>query len=106
MGWENRSGRFYYYRKRRQGSRVVSEYLGASKFAELLSEMDEMERDAGRERKRAERQEMARWLALDREVNQTLDLCSSLASAALLAAGYRTHKGQWRRKRGNRRANG
>jgi len=29
MGWEERRGRKYFYRKRRNGGRVVSEYLGA-----------------------------------------------------------------------------
>jgi hypothetical protein len=50
----------------------------------------------------AQQRELERWLALDREINQTLDLCSDLASAALLIAGLHTHKGQWRRDSGRR----
>jgi hypothetical protein len=102
MAWENRNGRYYYYRKRRVGRRGISEYLGASEFAELLARMDVLDQEEARSKWRAERLELARWLALDREITETLDLCSDLTSAALLIAGLHTHKGQWRRDSGRR----
>jgi hypothetical protein len=42
MGFENRSGRQYYYRKERIGNRVVSRYIGTGEFAELLAESDRL----------------------------------------------------------------
>ena len=102
MAWENRNGRQYYYRKRREGRRLVSEYLGAGEFAVLLAGMDELDQEEEQAKRRAKRLELSQWLALDREINQALDLCSGLASAALLIAGLHTHKGQWRRDSGRR----
>ena len=37
MGWEIRGGKRYYYRKQREGGRVVSVYLGAGATAERLA---------------------------------------------------------------------
>ena len=81
---------------------MISEYKGAGELAMLLAEMDEFYREQQREKRLAERRELARWLLLDREINQALDLCSELECAALLLAGFHTHKGQWRRDRGRR----
>lgn len=99
MAWENRNGRQYYYRKRRVGRRVISEYQGGGAFGALFAELDEYDRDQARAKRRAERREMTRWMACDQEVNRVLDLCTDLASAALLVSGFHTHKGQWRRMR-------
>jgi hypothetical protein len=99
MAWENRNGRHYYYRKRRVGRRVISEYQGGGAYGALFAELDEYDRDQLQAKQRAERGELARWMACDQEVNRVLDLCTDLASAALLVSGYHTHKGQWRRMR-------
>ncbi len=37
MGWEERNGRLYYYEKRREGRRVVSQYVGTGTFAEACA---------------------------------------------------------------------
>ncbi len=100
MAWENRNGRLYYYRKRRVGRRVVSEYLGTGEFTQLLLDMEETDRNRARAKRQAEQLEIAKWLALDQETNWALDMCSDLVSAALLLAGFHTHKGQWRRIHG------
>jgi hypothetical protein len=95
MAWERRGGRYYYYRKRRQGNQVVSEYIGAGELAESAAALDALEgqlRRAGREARLAR-------LALDARVDEACDLIGALTYAALLAAGYHTHKGQWRKKR-------
>jgi len=68
----------------------------------LLAEMDGLNREQQLEKRQAERLELARWLLLDREVNQALDLCTELERAALLLAGFHTHKGQWRHNCGRR----
>lgn len=99
MGWETRRGKRYYYRKKRIGGRVVSEYAGAGEIAELGARLDAIER-AEREDARAairrERQEIAEQDRLARELG---DLAQALARAALLAGGAHTHKGQWRKRK-------
>jgi hypothetical protein len=99
MAIENRNGRQYYYRKRRVGRRVISEYQGGGEFGMFLAELDGLDREQIRAKRQAERLELAQWMACDQEVNQVLDLCTDLATAALLASGFHTHKGQWRRMR-------
>jgi hypothetical protein len=45
MAWEERNGRMYYYRKRREGGRVVSEYVGAGIGAEAIATMDRIDQE-------------------------------------------------------------
>ena len=97
MGWENRIGSRYYYRKRREGRRVVSEYLGRGEFAELYSMMDNLERKQLKQKQESTRRELNQWKRIDQELNHTLDQWSDMAKAILIMAGYHTHKGQWRR---------
>jgi hypothetical protein len=101
MGVEERhgNGKLYYYRKRRDGDRVVSEYAGGGAVAfleERKADQREQEREAERLRLRAvklseEQTEMA--------VDGFCDLADVLLTAALLASGYRKHKGEWRKRR-------
>ena len=99
MGLETRHGNLYYYRKRREGGRVISEYAGGGHVAGLFAALDGEAR-AKHEVKAAERE--ARREA-DRRADSTLDelraACDALAAASLLARGCHTHKGEWRRRR-------
>ena len=45
MGWEQRHGRRYYYRKSRQGRRVCSQYVGAGELPEALALLDRLGRE-------------------------------------------------------------
>ena len=74
MGWEDRNGRRYYYRKRREGSRVVSEYYGAGPFAETLSTEDQArQQDQARERRETAKRR-AEVLAVDAQLDGVGDL--------------------------------
>lgn len=96
MGWEERNGRSYYYKKRRDGARVVSEYVGAGPLAVVSSQWDDQERsDRARERAVRRRAEVQ----LDGHLRRALDLAALLTRASLLASGAHTHRGQWRRRR-------
>jgi hypothetical protein len=98
MGWEQRSNQRYYYRKRRQGDRVVSEYVGTGELAAAAATLDALEREL----RQAERQRWAAIREADAQVQEICDLIQALVQAALLATGHHTHKGQWRKKRHDR----
>src|SRR3954454_3977837 len=99
MAWKRIGNHSYYYRSRRVGGRVVSDYVGRGEVATLMAqvtELDRLERDERREeeqdeREAAEREEMrfAEWFAA----------VEDLANGALMAAGFHKHRGQWRRRR-------
>jgi hypothetical protein len=100
MGWDK--GR-YYTRSKKVNGRVVREYVGTGRLADLVARMDALERQQ-REAERAARQaERAELEALDAPLNELNDLADLVARAALVAAGYHRHKrGEWRRRRAQR----
>ena len=102
MGWERRGTGQYYYRKRRIGSRVVSEYVGAGDFAIFASMLDEEEREERRLQREAEMAQRRDTEVMTARVSRLADLLGLAADAALEQAGYHKHKGQWRRRRHGR----
>ncbi len=99
MGWERRGDRQHFYTARRVGGRVVKEYVPAAVagVAAQLEAEQRAERAAGRaavERARAELD------ALDAAVAPLEEAADIALRAAMLAAGYHNHKGQWRKRRG------
>ena len=104
MSWERRQrGGLYYTRTRKVNGRQVREYIGSGPAGELAAALDAQrraERQARLEQRREERrEEEARLEAADATL---VGLCGGsdlLARAALLAAGFREHRGEWRRAR-------
>jgi hypothetical protein len=99
MGWKLINGRRYFYKSVRRGGRVQSRYFGAGQLgllAALLTEEDRQEREAERESRRAERETAD---AEERAVSEWFDGVQAVVDAAMIAAGFHKHKGQWRRKR-------
>lgn len=96
---ERRNGKLYYYQKRREGDRVISQYVGGGVVADLAENSAAMQRASRaiqREQLKAERMSIAEIdTALD-ELNQMVD---TLMTAELLLSGYHQHKRQWRRRR-------
>ena len=93
MGWDR--GR-YYTRSTKVNGRVVREYIGTGRAAELTAQLDALERER---RRRRQKEELS---ALDADMRALAELTDLAARAALLAAGYRQHKrGEWRRRRGH-----
>ena len=103
MGWEKRGNNLYYYRKHRVGSRVVSEYVGCGELAEYAAMLDEMERERRGLERRKERLATERMLrdltAVDKELSGIEDSIRLLTRAYMVADGFHSHKGQWRKKR-------
>jgi hypothetical protein len=97
MGWDK--GR-YYTRSKKVGGRVVRQYVGTGQIADLVAEMDALDRQRREAERAAWREERAELEALDAPLNQLNDLADLLARTALMAAGFRQHKrGEWRKRR-------
>jgi hypothetical protein len=97
VGWEK--GR-YYTRSKKVNGRVVREYVGFGRVAELAAELDAIERQQRQAERDALLAKRAELDALETPLNELSDLADLLAHAALLAAGFRRHKrGEWRKRR-------
>lgn len=99
MPWENRNGREYYYRKRRIGRHVISEYVGSGWLAELTAAIDEQEQAQRQAEQQAQRQVREQQKEIDSDLDRLDDYVRALTRARLLLAGYHNHKGEWRKKR-------
>jgi hypothetical protein len=99
MGVESRRGRLYYYRKRREGGRVVSEYMGSAFVAPIIER--QMKRERLKRKKERERlDEKLRTIEeLEAEIDRVCDLVEQVATANLIASGYHRHNRQWRKRR-------
>ena len=104
MAWEKRErgGRYYTRsrRSRREGGRVLREYVGRGPLAELAAEEDRIRRELEEERQEREREELGRLEGLAAPVLELSEAAEILTHAHLVAAGYRKHKGEYRRARG------
>ena len=99
MAWKTINGRRYYYKSERAGGRVKTTYFGAGEAGTLMAEMvaiERLERAADREGLREQREE---FMAEETVVSEWFDGVQAVADAAMIAAGFHQHKGQWRRKR-------
>jgi hypothetical protein len=103
MGLESRDGRLYYYRKRRAGGRVTSEYVGAGRLAAAMAALDAEEREEEEARREAARREVARMCAEDDAFESVSEMVEAIARAAFVVAGFHRHKGQWRLIRGGKK---
>lgn len=102
MGFENRKRKTYYYRKRRVGKRVTSEYAGGGAIALLLAKLDAADLAQRVHEQEQQKIERAKISAVEDLAADFYELANLLLRAALLTRDCHTHKGQWRRKRANR----
>lgn len=94
-----RQGR-YFYRSRRVGGRVVSEYLGCGAIGQAAARRDEERRAQALAAREGDRiaQEEAR--ALEAALHDLARVSDALLAETLTAAGYhRHHRGEWRLRR-------
>lgn len=87
----------YYYRKKRTGDTVQSEYVGTGAFAELAAALDEAER----QKRKAELEQHRRMVEADRaivrQINEIGATVVNITKMALIVDGYHQHRRQWRR---------
>lgn len=101
MGWENREGGTYYYTAKRVGGRVVKQYVGTGRMAELTAELADAERAEVARLAAAHKQEVDALAALDAALVPLYELADAATAAALVATGcHRPNRGKWRKRRG------
>ena len=101
MALKTIKGKRYYYRNRRVGKQVISEYIGTGHTAELAEALDKAERQAAANRRQALQDLKRRENAIDRQIDEIGDHIKALVDAHLIVSGHHTHRRQWRKKREN-----
>ena len=102
MAWEQRNGKSYYYRKKRHGRRVISEYAGIGLSAEFLAEFDRIEHDERIVARNSWKKKRDELHQIDKQIGHSTLLIRGIVRAYLLMAGYHPHKGQLRKRRDER----
>jgi hypothetical protein len=103
MGLEQRSGRFYFYEKRREGRRVVSSYIGGGVVALVAAEMNAQDRQEREWQRQKQRKTHHEQKEIDRQLARAERTLGDILRDVLCSAGFHQHKGQWRKRRGDRR---
>ncbi len=97
MALEERNGNYYYYRKEREGNRVVSKYYGKGELASLVAQMDEIERQEKAELQRKSREKQEK---IDCDLSNLEQKIKELTENVLLNLGfYKTRSREWRLKK-------
>lgn len=100
MGWQTKGNGQYYTRSRRENGRVVREYVGRGEVAQLIAQIDGLEREqqaTERERNQIKQRERD---ALDKTAHDFYDQVETIVQTVLAEAGYHRHaRGQWRKRR-------
>ena len=104
MSWEQRRGRRYFYRKVRTGGRVRSKYVGTGIVAQICADYDDAKRRDRAAQRAADRAAKYVETQIDRQLASMESAIAALRQATLFDAGYRNHKGQWRKKRNEKYA--
>jgi hypothetical protein len=101
MAWEKRErGGLYYTRSRKEGGRVIREYVGGGVLGEIAALEDERERRLREEEAALWKEEREQLEALSAPVDEFCEAAEIIARAVLLAVGFRRHnRSQWRKQR-------
>jgi hypothetical protein len=99
MGWEQRGNNSYYYKKEREGSTVKSVYVGRGEIAHMVAQLQSSSPLLERFARTMKSPEQVKLEKAEAALEQASELIQLTTQAALLTAGFHTHKRQWRRKR-------
>jgi predicted XRE-type DNA-binding protein len=94
MAWETRRGRQYYYRKKRVGTKVVSEYVGTGQYGQFMELMDLISRQEREEELRQFQDLVTEEKHLAQEFRQS----QMKAAQAAEAVGICRRRGEWRKR--------
>ena len=99
MGLEQRKGNLYYYHKRRDGERVVSEYVGNSDIAFSLARLSADLEESRKNDRRLEQVRREQEIELNKRLDKISQDIDVMVSATFVLAGYHQHNREWRLKR-------
>jgi hypothetical protein len=99
MGWEQRGNNRYYYKKEREGSRVKSTYVGRGEVAHMVAQIQSSSSLIERYARVVKTPQALEQEKAEVELEQLTDRVHVITQAALLTAGFHTHKRQWRKMR-------
>ena len=99
MAWEKRGNRSYFYRKKRIGGKVKSEYVGAGEVAELIARREYLVKQCGDAAAEKQNRERIQADAIDEQINELSEINQILVDALFLVNGFHQHKRQWRKIR-------
>ena len=99
MAIENRGNKQYYYRKRRVGDQVVSEYVGGGSVGVFVAQADEEKRQEAQQQRQAWQATVDPEKQLDTMLDEVTALVNAYAGALMLATGHYQHKRQWRKQK-------
>jgi hypothetical protein len=102
MGWDAKQRgpqKGYYYRWCRVDGVLKKQYVGRDRVGEMAALLDEQVREQRRAARLEVLQERQALALADLALEQSRGLTNLLATAVLVLAGYRQHRGEWRRRR-------
>lgn len=99
MAWEQRGNRNYFYRKKRTGGKVQSDYVGSGDAAGLIERYEQIEKQRAEAAAEELAEARAKAEAIDEQINELSEINQTLVDALFLLNGFYRHKGQWRKKR-------
>ena len=99
MGWERRGNNQYYYKKKRDGARVRSVYVGNGEIAHMISTIQSTSPLFERLAHSMKSSETVEQEKVEDLMDQLGDRICLVTQATLLVTGFHTHKRQWRKLR-------
>ena len=99
MAWEGRGSGYYYYKKKRVGKRVRSDYVGSGPIAELTAACDQISRDLLLLDREEKRSLVRRYDAARTATGELCDVVELLVELILVSIGFHRRRGEWRRSR-------
>jgi hypothetical protein len=99
MGWEQRGKNSYYYKKERDGAHVKSVYVGRGEVADMVAQLQSSASLIQRYARCMKPTQAVEEEKIELELDQLTDRVCVITEAALLIAGFHTHKRQWRKMR-------
>ena len=97
MGFEIRGTSIYFYKKKRVGPKVMSEYLGAGYIGFLAYQLELHERKRRKLRHQTVHEIREREKDTEGSLRDYQRAVRALISACFLVNGFHNHRGQWRR---------
>jgi hypothetical protein len=96
VAWKNG----YYYRNKRIGGKVVTEYIGNGLYAHLVQLQDDEQRQAAAEQRQSWQATVDAEQELDAQLDDITALVNAYAGAVLLVNGYHVSANRvWRKKK-------